>query len=110
MRFAIFLMIDATELWLRLTRGERSRISDDHIGRALAARPMLRMRHFDAEAFSGECSDVMMIETDDLTAYYDFIETLRDSPLLTAPYFRIARILTTIEDGYQAYEQRAAAG
>ena len=106
MKFIFFLMLDAAPAWLRLTRCERSDLTNAHIGRQLAARPALRMRHFDAEAFASDCSDVMMIETEDAAAYYDFIEELRDSPFLTEPYFRIVRILPTVEDGYRDYQRR----
>jgi len=49
-----------------------------------------------------------MIQAGDLTAYYDFIETLRDSPMFTVPYFRVVRIIPTIEDGFRQFEDRAA--
>jgi hypothetical protein len=106
--FAIFLMLTATEHWLRLPREQRRRLSDEHVGRALERFPGLRLRYFDAEAFTADCSDLMMIETQNLTAYYDFIETLRDSPILTVPYFRFVRIVPTIEEGYRQFEDRAS--
>jgi Darcynin, domain of unknown function len=66
------------------------------------------MRYFDAEAFSASCSDVMMITTSDLQQYYDFIETLRDSPMFALPYFRVVQIVPAIEDGYRDFETRQA--
>lgn len=105
-RYALFLMLQATEAWLRLPRDERRRLSDTHVGGALQRYAALRLRHFDAEAFTAECSDVMLIETADLTAYYDFMEVLRDGPLLTVPYFRVVRIVPAIEDGFRAFEAR----
>lgn len=41
------------------------------------------MRYFDAEAFTTQCSDVMMTE----------------------PYFELVQIVPAIEEGYQAYEK-----
>ena len=106
--YTFFLMLIATEHWLSLPRPERSRLSDDHVGASLQRFSGLRLRYFDAEAFTADCSDLMMIETEDLTAYYDFIETLRDSPMFTVPYFRVVRIIPTIENGFRQFEDRAA--
>ena len=50
-----------------------------------------------------------MIETTDLVAYYEFMERLRDSPMITTPYFQITQIVPTIEDGFRQFEQRAGA-
>ena len=106
--YTFFLMLVATEHWLRLSRPERGRLSHDHVSTPLQKFSGLRFRYFDAEAFTADCSDLMMIETEDLTAYYDFIETLRDSPMFTVPYFRVVRIVPTIEDGFRQFEDRAA--
>ena len=106
--YTFFLMLIATEHWLGLSRPERRRLTDDHVGAPLRTFSQLRLRYFDAEAFTADCSDLMMIETEDLTAYYDFIETLRDSPMFTVPYFRVVRIIPTIEDGFRQFEDRAA--
>jgi hypothetical protein len=64
------------------------------------------MRYFDAEAFSAHCSDVMMITASDLQQYYDFIETLRDSPMFAVPYFRLVQIVPAIEEGFRSFEER----
>jgi len=106
--YTFFLMLIATEHWLGLSRPERNRLSHDHVGTSLRTFSELRFRYFDAEAFTADCSDLMMIETENLTAYYDFIETLRDSPMFTVPYFRVVRIIPTIEDGFRQFEERAA--
>ena len=62
-RYAIFILLRATEQWLRLTREARRHLSDEHVGGALKRFPALKLRYFDAEAFSAECSDIMLIET-----------------------------------------------
>jgi len=96
----------ATEQWLRLTRDARRQLSDQHVGNALRKLPALKLRYFDAEAFSADCSDIMLIETTDLRQHYDFIEMLRDSPLVTAPYFEFIKVVLTIEDGFRDFEER----
>jgi len=107
-RFAIFLLLKATDEWLRLARENRREISARHVGQTLAVYPSLKLRQFDAEAFTTDCSDVMLIETESLTDYYDFIERLRDSPIVTVPYFRFIKIIVAIEDGFRDYEERTA--
>jgi hypothetical protein len=107
-RFAIFILMQATEAWLRLARAERNTLAASHVAGSLAKYPALRMRYFDAEAFSASCSDLMLIETDDLTQYYDFMETLRDSPMIAVPYFKVVQIIPAIEEGFRAFEDRQA--
>jgi len=105
-RYAVFILLRATEQWLRLTRDARRQLSDQHVGNALRKLPALKLRYFDAEAFSADCSDIMLIETTDLRQHYDFIEMLRDSPLVTAPYFEFIKVVLTIEDGFRDFEER----
>ena len=105
-RYAVFILLRATEQWLRLTRDARRRLSHQHVGNALRKLPALKLRYFDAEAFSVDCSDIMLIETTDLRQHYDFIEMLRDSPLVTAPYFEFIKVVLTIEDGFRDFEER----
>ena len=61
------------------------------------------MRWLDAEAFTAECSDVLLAETADLAAWYHLFEMVRDTELFTTPYFRLERIVTGLEDGYRTY-------
>ena len=107
-RWAIFVHLRTTPAWLTLTRPERSRIAGEAFARALPD-DRVTLRYFDAEAFSGRCTDVAMFETQDLAAYYFAIERLRDSPLFATPYFEIVDIIPTLEDGFQAFEAAEAA-
>ncbi len=61
---------------------------------------------FDAEAFTSKCTDVAMFQTEDLKKYYFVIEKLRDSILITHPYFEIVEIIPTIEDGFREFESQ----
>lgn len=104
-KYSVFLLVQTTEHWLRLPRDERRKLSAVDIGSALAPFPVLNLRHFDTEAFSAKWTDVPMIETNDLVAYYGFMERLRDSPMITMPYFRITLIVPTIKDRFRLFEQ-----
>ena len=106
MKYVFFLMLRATPAWLALSRLQRRDIADQHLRPLLAASgDKLTMRYFDAEAFTADCSDVMMTETADPKLHYYFMEGLRDSPLITVPYFEVVRIVPAIEDGYEGYEK-----
>lgn len=107
MTYTVFILLRATPAWLRLTRDQRRALSEQHLGGALAASPGIQVRHFDAEAFSAFCSDVMTVETDDPGAHYFFMERLRDTPLLNEPYFEVVQVIPAIEDGYRQFEERS---
>jgi hypothetical protein len=102
--FSIFLQVRATSHWLSLSRDQRSTIFQTHVLRHFQSDSTLRMRYYDAEAFHARVSDLMLIETEDLKAYYFFIEKLRDSPIFTENYFELVDIIPAIENGFQEYE------
>lgn len=106
--WAIFMHLRTTPDWLRLPRPDRARIAAEAFGPALKDMPV-QLRYFDAEAFNDRCTDVAMFETEDLQAYYFVVERLRDSPIFTTPYFEVVDVVTTIEDGYSAFEAAEAA-
>jgi hypothetical protein len=87
-KHVIFLLLQATETWLRLSRADR--------------------RHFHAEAFWAHCSDLLLIETDDLVTDSGVMEVLRDSPLVPTPSIRILQIIPSVEDGFRQFEERSA--
>jgi Darcynin, domain of unknown function len=105
MKYVFFVLLRATSAWLSLTRERRRALSAEHLAPLLKGNDGLKMRYFDAEAFSTACSDVMMIETDDPKNHYFFMEHLRDSPLMSEPYFEVVQIVPAIEDGYIDFEQ-----
>jgi hypothetical protein len=101
--YTIFMALRARPEWLRLSREERSDIAEKAMATALDGLPV-RIRHFDAEAFSAVCSDVSLFETDDLEAYYFAIERLRDSAIFSKPYFEVVAIIPAMENGYRNFE------
>lgn len=105
MRYVFFVLLRATPAWLRLTRTQRRAASAEHLSPLLASAEGIRMRYFDAEAFGAACSDVMMVETEDPRHHYYFMEHLRDSPLISEPYFEVVQIVPAIEDGYIDFER-----
>lgn len=102
MKMTIFLLFNATPGWLRISRAERSRIAT--AGLEPFTLNGLSLRHFDAEAFHADCSDVAMIEAETPEAYYFTIEQLRDTALITEGYFTVTQIIPSYENGFRAYE------
>ncbi|MGI3170187.1 darcynin family protein [Pseudooceanicola sp. C21-150M6] len=98
-----FLLLTARPGWLALPREERRQIA----GAALAETGFDTIRHFDAEAFSAFCSDVVMVTAPDAAAQNRAMERLRDTPIFAAPYFDLVAVLPTIEDGFRQYEAEA---
>jgi hypothetical protein len=108
-RYTVFLHVNTTPAWLALPRPERRAVIDAHLRPLLiTAAPSLTFRWFDAEAFSADPTDIAMIDTESLTAWYDLYEGLRDTPLWTVPYFETRQIVVAVEDGFDGYEARTA--
>ena len=111
MNYAFFILLQAKPAWLAVSRQQRRELVNQHLGPILQAHTgLLTMRYFDAEAFTAHCSDVMLTQTQDPKHHYFFMEQLRDTPLINVPYFEVAQIIPTIEDGYQTFEQSAHSG
>ena len=104
MTLTYFMLLNATPAWLRLGRGERRAFRDEVLAPIFASHPATTMRFFDAEAFSGRCSDVAVFETANASDYYGLIEALRDTAFFNTPYYEVVDIIPAIEDGYRAYE------
>jgi len=108
MRWTVFMLLKTRPDWLALNRTDRARIAGEAFASALPD-DRVRLRYFDAEAFSGKCTDVAMFETDDLQAYYFAVERLRDTPLFSHPYFEVVEIIPAMEDGFRTFEASEAA-
>lgn len=100
----VFVLLKTTKEWLRLERTERNRIADSVLSTVLSD-STVTLRMFDAEAFTTKCTDVAMFQAEDMQSFYFTIERLRDSKLITTPYFEIVDIIPTIEDGFKAFEK-----
>lgn len=102
--FTLFMLLRSQPAWLALTRPERAAYVAAEVAPVLARWPQVAMRFFDAEAFTGRCTDLMVFETADLAAYANLIDGLRDTAFLGRPYFEVVEIIPALEDGYTAYD------
>ncbi|MCH0538826.1 hypothetical protein I3F58_04490 [Streptomyces sp. MUM 203J] len=106
--YVVMNMLQFQPAWLRLERGERARVWETV--RILAARAgEVRLRWFDTEAFCADYSDILFVETEDLSGYYMFWEAVRDTELFSVPYVEVKQIVIGVEDGFAAYDRAVAA-
>jgi len=103
----VFVLLKTTVSWLRLSRDKRNAIADKVLSDVLVNTDVT-LRMFDAEAFTTRCTDVAMFQAKDMQSCYFTIERLRDSILITEPYFELVEIIPTIEDGFRLFEEQAS--
>ncbi|MFT6604829.1 MAG: hypothetical protein ACJA2X_000005 [Halocynthiibacter sp.] len=107
MKLSIFVLLRSTPNWLNIPREQRNMLAQDLLV-ASGLPDCAALRFFDAEAFASQCTDILMIETDDLIAYQRAFDRLRDGPFFTDPYFEIAGIIPAVEDGFKLLDIVAA--
>lgn len=100
----VFLLVRTTPAWLRLTRHERRTVAQTALEKMTGD-----IRHFDAEAFYGRATDLIMWQSVDMLSYHADIERLRDTALFAEPYFEIVDVIPAIEDGFRLFEASEAA-
>jgi len=100
-----FMSLRSQPTWLALSRQQRADFIAGVVRPIFAGYPQVKLRFYDAEAFSGRCSDLAVFETTDVQAYAFLIDALRDTPFLGLPYFEVLEIIPAIEDGYADYDR-----
>lgn len=106
MKYTIVIAYAFSPAWLNKSWRERADYEATHVRPILAAYAgKVSVRLFDAEGFSTDHSDFMILETADMKDYYFFIEALRESRLFKDQLVSFRQILIGIEDGHDAYER-----
>ncbi|MFI9254488.1 darcynin family protein [Streptomyces sp. NPDC053069] len=106
MKYGIFIGYTFSPAWLAKSWDEREQFQQEHLAPLYAKYTgRLSIQQYDAEAFSASPTDFAFIETEDLTAYYFFIEELRDTPLFAQGLARIDVIHVGLADGYRHFAQ-----
>lgn len=103
--YTYFMLLKTRPAWLAMTRPERRAFRDQYLTPVFERYPSVKTRFFDAEAFTGRCSDLMMFETRDPREYHFLIDALRDTPVFGVPYFDIVDVIPGVEDGYLEYDR-----
>jgi len=100
----IFMLVKSTRHWLDLPNPERVAFFEGVLHPLLRKRPEVRVRFFDAEAFSAHASDVLLWETADISAWQWICDHLRETKFWDH-YFEVVEILPSLEGNYFAAVQ-----
>lgn len=101
--------LTALPSWLSMSRVQRQSFVADHVEPLLRRHPGVSVRWIDVEAFSSDCSDVLLADAADLRSWNTFVEALRDTEVFARPLFRLERLNVGIEDGYLEYDRSMSA-
>ncbi|PCJ71649.1 MAG: Darcynin 1 [Rhodobiaceae bacterium] len=104
--YTIFILVRATKAWLLLSHEERAAYAQGEFASCLAPFPTVTLRYFDAEAFTSQCSDVFMFSASSLPDYCAVMDRIRDSRLLTEPYFEFLETIMSVEDTYRGMAEK----
>lgn len=97
----IFMLLKATTHWRTLDHDAQRAVFDDALVTVFNGFPDLRMRRFDAGAFHGRCTQVIVWELArgaDVWQYEAAVDALHDRPFFGAPLFEIVDVIPGIED------------
>jgi hypothetical protein len=95
----VFFLLRASFEWLKLTPAERNGFSESALRPILRKYPQVKLRYFDAEAYSADVSDVLVWEFASDRAYEAVVESLRETWFWNH-YFEVVKILRCVEDGF----------
>lgn len=104
----LFMMLKAQPAWLRLGRQTRQDFIAAEVVPILARYPAVSLRFFDAEGFTGRCSDMAMWQAGDLKSWSFLMDALRDTAFFSEPYFEVVDIIPALEEAYADYDAQAA--
>ena len=108
--YTVFMLLRATPRWLDLDTDERQSLQDSALVHVYDRFPAVRLRFFDASAFHGRCTDLMVWETTDMPEYRAAVESLRRHALLHEPHFEVLDVIPSVPDaGRHAITSRLVA-
>jgi hypothetical protein len=96
-----FMLLKATAHWRALDADAQRGAFDDALMIVFNRYPELRMSRFNADAFHGRCSHVIVWEasTDaDVWQYVAAVEALHARPFFATPLFEIVDVIAAVED------------
>lgn len=102
-----FMLLKATEHWRALDREAQRDGLDQVLMLVFNGYPALRMSHYESDASSGRCTDVIVWETRDGAQYRAAIDKLYTEPFFGAPWFEIVDVVSAVEDDVDEVEADA---
>jgi len=105
--YTILVLMNATPIWLSLTRDERSEFVEKELTPIFVrVSETVNIRLFDSEYFHSSVSDFMIVTTTNLDDYKLLIELLRDTKIYGVPYFEIKDIIVGQENLFEDFNQQ----
>jgi hypothetical protein len=98
----VFFLLQTRPAWLAKTPTERDRFMRDTLLPLLDRRRGVKLRYFDAEAYSAAVTDVLMWQVTVEADYRALVEDLRETRFW-GHYFDVLQILPTVEDGFATH-------
>ncbi len=102
--YTFFMMLKTTPHWLTLTRPERLEFMNASLQPIFEKYKEVKLRYYDAEAFTARITDIAVWETSNLQQYYFLIDALRDTKFW-GHFFEVMEIFPAIENGYVEYNE-----
>jgi hypothetical protein len=102
--YTVFMLLKANPPWLALSRDERDALYDSALVMIFNRFPSVRLRCFDASAFHGRCSDILVWDTTDVPEYHEAVQALRQHALLDQRHFELVDVIASIPDGWRDFE------
>ena len=108
-----FMLLKATTHWRALDADAQRTIFDEALMTVFNGYPALRMSRFNASAFHGRCTHLIvwtLIDGADEWQYEAAVDALHTRPFFAAPLFEIVDVIPGIEDDedellpFQAFE------
>jgi len=96
-----FMLLKATAHWRALDTDAQRGVFDDALMTVFNGYPELRMSRFNAGAFHGRCSHVIvweLIARADVRQYVSAVEALHAQPFFATPLFEIIDVIPGVED------------
>ncbi|UJF34184.1 darcynin family protein [Paenibacillus hexagrammi] len=104
MNHCFVVLLEVHHSWLAMPRESRRDYAAELYAIIGKYDSTVHVRYFDADAFSGKCTDFVVCETSDPMAYHCMWEELKDSKAYSEGYYRIKDVIYGIQNAYQAYE------
>jgi hypothetical protein len=97
LKHTIYMHLKTRDAWLALMPPERRSYIAKNIFPILGRHPAVKVRFYDAEAYTARMSDVMVIDTSDMRQYESLIDALRTQEFWYR-YFDVIDIIKTTEN------------
>ncbi len=100
--YSIVMCYTFSNEWLQKPAAERRAYEGEHIFPIFIRHgERIKRASFDAEAFTTQFSDFMILQTEDIGSWYLLMEELRASPMLTKGYVTIANVIIGVNNEYK---------